>query len=105
MFLNEGTEFLSKGTESDNLLRFLSNKYGFQNNNISLKDSQVFTCANLNQDKPNYKNGESRFKIFLEGEEEDYSELFVNFNFSKAVISLNEKVEEYREPLIKLMEK
>lgn len=104
LFLNEGIEFISKGTQSDNLLRFLSNEYGLQNDNITLKSSQIFTCANLNQEGPNYKSGESRFKIFLEGEE-DYSELFVNFNFSKGVISLNEKDEEYREPLIKLMKK
>lgn len=104
MFLNEGIQFISKGKESDNFLKFLSDKYGLQNNNLSLKDSQIFTCANLNQEKPNYNNGESRFKIFLEGEE-DYSELFVNFNFTKGIMSLNEKDEEYREPLIKLLKK
>lgn len=104
MFLNEGIQFISKGKESDNLLKFLSDKYELQNSNLALKDSQIFTCANLNQEKPNYKNGESRFKIFLEGEE-DYSELFVNFNFAEKIISLNEKDEEYREPLIKLMKK
>jgi len=104
MFLKEGIEFISKGKESDNLLRFISEKYGFKNSNISIKDTQMFTCANLNQEKPNYKSGESRFKIFLEGEE-DYSELFVNFNFTKRIVYLNEKDEEYREPLIKLMKK
>ena len=104
MFLKEGIEFISKGTESDDLLKFLSSKYGIKDNKISLKNSQIFTCANLNQIKPNYKNGESRFKIFLESEE-DYSELFVNFNFTKGIISLNEKDEEYREPLIKLLKK
>ena len=104
MFLKEGIEFISKGKESDNLLSFLSEKYELKNDNLSLKDSQIFTCANLNQEKPNYKSGESRFKIFLEGEE-DYSELFVNFNFTKGIIYLNEKDEEYREPLIKLMKK
>lgn len=104
MFLKDGIEFISKGIESDKLLSFLSDKYGFTNNSISLKESQIFTCANLNQGKPNYKNGESRFKIFLEGDE-DYSELFVNFNFTKKMIFLNEKDKEYREALIKLMKK
>lgn len=104
IFLKEGIIFISKGKESDNLLRFLSEKYDLKNNNLSLKDSQIFTCANLNQEKPNYKSGESSFKIFLEGEE-DYAELFVNFNFTKEIIYLNEKDEEYREPLIKLLKK
>jgi len=102
IFLDEGIQIISKGKESDDLLKFLSNKYGLQNDNLLLKESQIFTCANLNQEKVNHKKGISRFKIFLE-EGEDYSELFVNFNFSKNIISLNEKDEEYREPLIKLM--
>ncbi|NRD24152.1 hypothetical protein HNV10_12905 [Winogradskyella litoriviva] len=104
MFLSEGIQFVSKGKESDDLLSFLSYKYGLNNSNLKLKDSQTFTCANLNQEKTNYNIGESRFKIFLEGEE-DYSELYVNFNFSKGVVYLNEKDEEYRAPLIKLLKK
>ncbi|MUU78365.1 hypothetical protein [Winogradskyella endarachnes] len=104
MFIGEGIQFVSKGKVSDNLLEFLSEKYGLQNDNLKLMDSQTFTCANLNQEKTNYKSGESRFKIFLEGEE-DYSELFVNFNFAKGIVSLNEKDEEYRAPLIKLLKK
>ncbi len=104
MFLSDGIEFVSKGIESDKLLGFLSKNYGLNESNTTIKDSQLFTCANLNESKTNYKTGESRFKIFLEGEE-DYAELFVNFNFSKSIISLNEKDEEYREPLIKLMKK
>ncbi len=104
MFIKDGIKFISKGKESDRLLSFLSNKYELKNNNLSIKDSQIFTCANLNQEKTNYKSGTSKFKIFLESEE-DYAELFVNFNFSKKIIYLNEKDEEYRNPLIKLMKK
>lgn len=102
MFLNDGIEFISKGVESDLLLWFLSNRYGIKNEFIKLKDTQMFTCANLNEKKPDYKSGSSRFKIFLESDEE-YAELFVNFDFSKGIIYLNEKDEEYRVPLIKLM--
>ena len=104
MFLSEGIEFRSKGTESDNLLSFLAKNYGLKETNTVLKDTLLFTCANLNQSETNYKTGESRFKIFLEGEE-DYAELFVNFNFSKGIISLNEKDGAYRESLVKLMRK
>ncbi len=106
LFVDEGIELSSKGNESDNLLRFISEKYNLGDKTIFIKDSQIFTCANLNQEKVNYKKGESRFKIFFEGDEdESYAELFINFNFSKGIISLNEKDQEYRESLVKLMSK
>ncbi len=104
VFLNDGIEFISKGNESDGLLQYMADKYEVQNNAISLKNSQIFTCANLNQEKTDYSNGESGFKIFLE-EGKDYAELFVNFNFREGIISLNEKDNDYREPLIKLLGK
>ncbi|SNR13862.1 hypothetical protein [Tenacibaculum jejuense] len=104
MFLKEGIQFISRGKESDVLLQFLSDKYDLKNTDLVLKDTQTFTCANLNQDSPNYVNNKSRFKIFLEGEQ-DYAELFVNFDFEKNRIYLNEKDHEYREPLIKLLKK
>ncbi len=102
MFLENGIEFISNGIESDKLLQFISSKYGLSETNLKLKNKQVFTCANLNQSKPNYKNGESKFKIFLENEKEN-AELYVNFNFSKKIISFNEKDTEYRKPLIHLL--
>ena len=46
-FLDKGIEFISKGKASDNLLQFIAKQYGFPDNSISLKERQVFTCANL----------------------------------------------------------
>jgi len=103
MFLEKGIEFISNGNESDRLLSFMASKYGVDKANLKFKKGQIFTCANLNQSKPNYKTGENKFKIFLEGHEEAYAELFVNFNFSEKVISFNEKDTEYREALIDLL--
>ena len=104
MFVKNGIEFISTGAESNRLLGFLAGKYGLNDSDLALMDSQVFICANLNDNKPNYRTGGSRFKIFLEGDE-DYAELFVNFDFSQRIIHLNEKDPEYREPLIKLLKK
>ncbi|WP_299675758.1 hypothetical protein [uncultured Tenacibaculum sp.] len=104
MFLKEGIQFVSKGKESDALLQFLSDKYELNNTNLVLKDTQTFTCANLNQEPPNYHDNKSRFKIFLENEE-DHAELFVNFDFAKNRVYFNEKDFDYREPLIKLLKK
>ncbi len=102
MFLEKGIEFISNGNESNKLLQFISSKYGLSETNLKLKNKQVFTCANLNQSKPNYKNGVSKFKIFLE-KDDKYAELFVNFDFKKRIIYFNEKDTEYRKPLINLL--
>lgn len=102
MFLTNGVEFISNGIESNKLIQFMASKYGVKALGLKLKKQQIFTCANLNQTKPNYKNGKSRFKIFLENEKES-AELFVNFDFSKKIISFNEKDIEYRKPLIHLL--
>ena len=104
VFLKNGIEFISNGVESDRLLQFIASKYELPDANIKLKDKQLFTCANLNQSKPNYKNGISRFKMFLE-QDTVYAELFVNFNFTKKTISINEKDTEYRKSLIELLKK
>jgi len=50
----------------------------------------------------NYKSGNPGFKIFLE-DENDYAEVYVNFDFKKSTISLSEKDPEYRSALIKLL--
>lgn len=104
VFLENGIEFISKGNESNKLLIFLANKYNLNANDLLLKESQTFTCANLNQKPTNYNNGDSKFKIFLE-KDDDYAELFVNFDFTNSIISLNEKDTEYRTPLVKLLKK
>lgn len=104
MFLDEGIIFESTGFKSDKLLNVLASKYGMSENNMLIKDKQVFNCANLNQVPLDYKNGTCRFKIFLQDETQD-AELFVNFDFKNSTISLNEKDIDYRTPLINLMKK
>ncbi|MEM6345032.1 MAG: hypothetical protein AAF927_14165 [Bacteroidota bacterium] len=102
IFLSDAIEFISLGEQSDNLLQFMAQKYGFGSEGLKMPETHLFTAANLNQTDVNYDSGDSRFKIFLETEE-DYAELFVNFSFGADWVWLNEKDIEYREPLIKLL--
>ncbi|MBK9256859.1 MAG: hypothetical protein IPM42_15360 [Saprospiraceae bacterium] len=102
MFVNEGIIFESTGERSNLLFKKLSKKYGVQADNLKIKDKQIFTCANLNQEPINYKSGTPKFKIFMEDEMEN-AELFVNFDFKNATISFSEKDPEYRVALINLM--
>ncbi len=104
MFVNEGVIFESTGERSDKLLTSLSEKYGLDNGSIAIKQTQRFACANLNQTPVDYNTGTPKFKIFLESEN-DYAELFLNFDFSKGLIFLNEKDPEYRNSLITLLKK
>ncbi len=103
IFLQEGIILESMGKRSDRLLSFLSTVFKLNQNNLKLKERQIFTCANLNQEDVDYDKGNSRFKIFLEDEGGDYAELFVNFNFAKNEINLDEKDTSYRAALIKLL--
>lgn len=112
IFLREGIIFESSGTKSDKLLRMLAGKFGIKSNtSMFMKKKQVFTCANLNQQNTNHKNGTSGFKIFIEDnncinclEQQNSAELFVNFDFDKNTIHLSEKDPEYRNELIRLMQ-
>ncbi|WP_072304038.1 hypothetical protein [Cellulophaga fucicola] len=104
MFIDQGVSFISMGEQSNMLLEFLAKKYEINSSNNKLKDTQEFTCANLNTQDIDYNKGTGKFKIFLEGKD-DYAELFVNFDFAKNTINLNEKDNEYRAPLLRLLKK
>lgn len=104
MFLEDGIIFESTGSKSNTLFNVLAQKYGLSQNDLSIKERQVFTCANLNQNPIDYKKGTAKFKIFLE-DEAQYAELFVNFDFKKSIIALSEKDPDYRSSLINLMKK
>ncbi|MDO6491149.1 MAG: hypothetical protein ABJD66_06215 [Cellulophaga sp.] len=104
MFIDNGIKFTSIGEQSNRLLNFMRKKYNLPAKEYALKQEQIFTCANLNQDDVDYKSGSSRFKIFLEDNEEN-AELFVNFNFLLNTIGLNEKDNLYRPQLVRLLSK
>lgn len=104
LFLEAGIIFESTGTKSDKLFRVLAEKYGLAQNDLRIKEKQVFTCANLNQGTVDFKSGTARFKVFMEDQSQN-AELYVNFDFLNSQIFLAEKDPDYRIPLISLMKK
>ena len=101
-FLVDGIIFESTGLNSDRLLTTLAQKYQINSGKLTMKSKQVFTCANLNNTAVDYQSGNPKFKIFLDGGTE-VAELYVNFDFKKSTISLNEKDPQYRDGVINLL--
>lgn len=100
--LVDGIIFESTGHKSDRLLTALAQKYKINSNVLTMQSKQVFACANLNKAPVNYQSGTPKFKIFLNGKGE-VAELYINFDFEKSTISLNEKDPQYRNALINLL--
>lgn len=100
--LVDGIIFESTGPKSDRLLTVLAQKYQINSDILTMNSKQVFTCANLNRTNIDYQSGTPKFKIFLEGDGE-VAELYVNFDFKKGLIYLNEKDIQYRNALINIL--
>lgn len=100
--LVDGIIFESTGPKSDRLLVALAQKYKINAEKLVMKSRQILTCANLNKTAVDYESGTPKFKIFL-GDGSEVAELYVNFDFKKLTISLNEKDPQYREALINLL--
>lgn len=104
-FVNNGITIKSIGTKSDKLLKSMTELYGVDSiGNQMRNDLIVLTCANLNQQDIDYSSGKYKFKVFMESED-DYAELFVDFDFSNNLILLNEKDLEYRKGVLKYLMK
>jgi hypothetical protein len=69
------------------------------------KERIYFTVFPLNQQKAKLVKGLYKFKLFYDDDNEKnmYSELYLNTNFQKNLIELNEKDEEYRENIVKIL--
>jgi hypothetical protein len=104
----------STGDESDRLLRLLSKLY-LQNdsNSIQFRDSLIVAYVDLDKFAKNVAGASQKdstsikkYKLFFEGAKEDeYAEIFLNYNMAEQRIELNEKDEEYRPILIKFLTK
>ncbi len=105
VFVNNGITIKSIGIISDRLLKSMTELYGVDSIGHQMRnDLIVLTCANLNQQDLNYSSGEYKFKVFMESED-DYAELFVDFDFSNNLILLSEKDVEYRKGVLKYLMK
>lgn len=100
--LVDGIIFESTGSNSDRLLTTLAQKYQINTGKLTMKSKQIFTCVNLNKTAVDYQSGNPKFKILLEGGAE-VAELYVNFDFKKSTIFLNEKDPQYRDEVINLL--
>lgn len=96
----KGISIRTIGTKSDKLLRAMAKLYGtnftpapFRKDNIELP------CTDLSNGKINFEEGSHLFKVKLD-KGNKAPELYINFDFSKKQISLNEKDVEYRSGVI-----
>jgi|GEM_PF-3203479 len=102
--LEEGIIFESTGPKSDRLLTALAQKYQINSEKLTMKPKQTFTCVNLNRTAVDYQSGTPKFKILLR-RERVLAELYVNFDFKKSTISLNEKDPKFRDALLEILKK
>jgi len=106
-FVREAVKIESIGEESDNFIKVVSELYQ-QDVSDSFTDSLLsYTIFPLNHDKANLENGQFKFKLFFDDNDEYglYSEIYLNLNFPAGTIELNEKDEEYRKNIVLSMAK
>ena len=100
-------EFTTIGLESDNLIKKVSEIYGFKTNKKFSKNKILFDCFSLNSIAGYLDKGAFKFKLFLDSQNVIglYSEIFLDINLAAGLIELNEKDPSYRENIIKILTK
>jgi len=104
-FFSKGVEFQSIGKESDKLIEIISKLYGLPTKNKFTSEKLTFTAFPLNKEKAILENGRFHFKIFFDENDERnlYAEIFLNPDLKNGTVELNEKDEEYRANIVKLL--
>jgi len=104
-FVSKGVEILSIGKESDKLIEVISKLYGQPKRTKFTTEKLTFTVFPLNKENAILENGRFHFKLFFDENEERnlYAEFFLNPDLKKGTVELNEKDEEYRANIIKLL--
>lgn len=104
-FTKKGVEFYSIGKESDKLIEIISKLYGETKRKKFTSKKLTFTAFPLNKEKAILENGKFSFKLFFDenNEENLYAEFFLKPDFKNGIIELNEKDEEYRINIVKLL--
>lgn len=101
-FTKEGIKLQTIGATSDRLLNAMSILYKVYKEVNFRSDLDAFLCANLNDYPIDYSKGEYRFKIFMDRGDLN-AELFVNFDFDRKLIHLDEKDINYRKDIIRFL--
>ncbi|MGS2761839.1 hypothetical protein [Sinomicrobium sp. M5D2P9] len=103
-FILNGVQLKSIGQESDELVRALAELYEQPTDKEFTEKVVSATAFSLNDKSVNLdKSDYYKLKLFFEENDENlYSEIYLNINTDKREIELQEKDEEYREPIIKV---
>ena len=71
-----------------------------------MRAEAVFTGISLQGDPRNLGEGEVKIKLFYDSDSEDrYAEFFTDIDLASRKLSLNEKDEDYRGPVVRAFEK
>ena len=106
-FTKKGVEIHSIGNESDKLIEVISKLYGQPKKTKFSSEKLIFTAFPLNKEKAILENGRFHFKLFFDENDKRnlYAEIFLNPDLKNGTIELNEKDEEYRVNIVKLLSK
>ena len=104
-FVANGVEIQSIGTESDKLIEVISNLYEQPKMTKFSSEKLTFTAFPLNREKGILENGKFKFKLFFDDNNEQnlYAEFYMNPDLINGIVELNEKDEEYRMNIVKLL--
>jgi hypothetical protein len=102
----EGIRFYRSGPESDRLITALASLYGQGDKQLRMRDETRFTGIALHQGAIDIGRQPVKIKLFghdQEADDKDYNESFFNLDLSNGFVFWNEKDQEYRQPLIRVL--
>lgn len=104
-FARNGIKLITIGHESDELIKALSELYKFPTTKPFTKSIIPISLFSLNEKAINLESKDYfKFKLFLaEDSETLYGEIFFNIDLGKRIIEINEKDEDYRKNIIKVL--
>ena len=101
--LSGRVSFVSVGAESHAFLQALHDAYGAKADAPRMYDRINFSAIALEGDPRDVRKAPVKLKLFIEGTEAQYAEVFLNIDGTRSVIELAEKDPEYRKPLLKAL--
>ena len=95
--------FKSSGSESENFIKALASLYGATISNVSVPDKVYAQVVGLACNPEQIEVSPCKMKFFFspDGEEELYSEVFINIDLGSKKLEFNEKDNDYRAPLLR----
>ena len=94
--------FISLGEETDSFLEILTSLYNVDSENYNVP-KEIYTQVvglNCNPEKMDSESNKMKFFFNPDGDEELYSEVFINIDINSKTLEFNEKDNDYRLPLV-----